>query len=176
MKYIVVAATSRDGYLTKGDDSEYTKWVSQEDKEHFATLRAHHNFFVMGSTTYDNSGVEPSEGTLRLVLTRNPEKYAEHTVPGQLEFSSMNPEEIKKHYKDRYDSCLVLGGSYIYTQFLASGLVDEIYLTIEPVTHGRGVPFIRDNESLQDIVDDLPTPEVTQLNNTGTQLKHYKLS
>jgi dihydrofolate reductase len=43
----------------------------------------------------------------------------------------------------------ICGGSSIYTMFLKAGIVDEIYLTTEPVIFGRGMPIFTDDINVQ---------------------------
>jgi len=82
--------------------------------------------------------------------------------------------QFVQKYQKTNKSCLLLGGSRVYTEFLRANLVDEIYLTIEPINHGSGIPLIVSGKKLVDIVD-LPSPELTDMNNTGTKLLHYVL-
>lgn len=173
MKIIMVAVISKDGFITKGSDSDVSKWTSAEDKDFFAKIKSEHNLFVMGSKTFDSGVVLPKLDTLKIVLTTKPEIYKNQDVPGQLEFYNLNPKEFVNSYKSKFSSCLLLGGSYTYTEFLDANLVDEIYLTIEPVEHGLGISLL--NNGNIDKYTNNSDKEITILNNTNTILKHYVL-
>ena len=172
---IMVAVVSKDGFLTTSSDPNPASWTSQEDKDFFSSIRAKHSLFVMGKNTYLANIVKPTPGTLKVVLTKRPADFDDYAVPGQLEFHNLSAKQFVTNYENSYDSCLVLGGSYVYEEFLKTGLISEIYLTIEPVVHKSGVPLLASRKVLQEIPD-LPKPIVKVLNKRGTKLLHYSLS
>jgi dihydrofolate reductase len=174
MKIIMVAAVSQDGYITKGTDPDVSKWTSTEDKEFFAKIKSKHRFFVMGSKTYDSGAVIAKPGTLKIILTKNPKKYASQQIDGQLEFENLSAQELNKIYGSKYKTCLLLGGGITYTEFLEANLVDEIYLTVEPLEFKSGTPLLANTNTLSDFTDGIE-PEITVLNNSNTVLKHYIL-
>jgi dihydrofolate reductase len=174
MKIILVVAISQDGFITD-KNGRVTSWTSKEDQKFFSEMLDKHNLLVMGSNTYDKADSKALPGKLKVVLTSQPEKYAVKQVTGQLEFRKLHAEEFVDTYKGAYDACLLLGGSYLYTDFLEKGLVEEMYITIEPVVLGDGVPLLRNNKRLADIVKDMPKPTEKLLNEKGTVLQHYIL-
>ncbi len=170
----MVAAISEDGFLTKGDNPDVSKWTSKEDKEFFSKIRSEHSLYVLGRKTYDSVGIKPEPGIMRIVMTRHPEKYNGLSVEGQIEFTNMSPQEIIAKYQAHHDACLLLGGGEIYEEFLKQNLVNEIYLTVEPVKHGSGTPLLVSGEKLSKFLGNTePTVEV--LNSAGTELLHYIL-
>jgi dihydrofolate reductase len=173
MKIIMVAAISKDGFLTRGDEPNPSHWTSDEDKAHIQSMIANHALQVFGSKTYDVYQLHPNKDILRVILTRSPDQYVGKEVTGQIEFKTLSPVEFKTTYDDRYESCLLLGGGSVYRQFLDAGVVDELYLTIEPINNESGASFFRSGESLADL--HLPEPIMKQLNDTGTELRHYIL-
>ncbi|MDO8575841.1 MAG: dihydrofolate reductase family protein [bacterium] len=64
----------------------------------------------------------------------------------------------------------VLGGTQTYTYFLENDLLDEIYLTIEPVVFGRGLNLF---ESSKGINASFHLESTKQLNDNGSLLLHY---
>jgi len=174
MKLIIVVATSRDGFITKGEDPNPSSWTSVEDHNFYKEMKSKHKLLVFGKNTYGAANKAPNPDHTIVVLTRSPEQYADKSVPGILEFISATPQEFVEKYQDNYKTCLILGGSYVYTTFLEAGLIDEMYITVEPQTHKSGIPFIGGGKKIEEIVD-LPKPEITKLNDTGTVLKHYVL-
>lgn len=172
MKITMVAVVSTNGKLTRGDDSDIHKWTSDEDKEFFSSQIAQNNLIVMGSKTYDaaKSGIKLNSRKLRIVLTRSPEKYADEQVAGQLEFSSDRLKIlVRRLEKKGYQQMLLAGGGEINSLFLNEGLVDEIYLTIEPVVFGKGKPLFADG----DFNADLRLISSKKLNKNGTLLLQY---
>lgn len=172
MKIKIVAAISKDEFLTRGDELDVSAWTSKEDKDFFLKIKSEHSFYIMGSKTYESLNIKPQPGVLRIVMTRRPEKYDDSIVPGQIEFTDMSPLEIIAKYQTLYDACLLLGGGEIYEEFLKQNLVDEIYLTVEPIMHGSGTPLLASGEKLSMFLDGVE-PTVEDLNSAGTKLLRY---
>ena len=72
--------------------------------------------------------------------------------------------------KQGYRKVCVLGGAQTYSYFLEKNLVDEIFLTIEPIVFGSGLPMFDTKQELTDfeLVDS------KKLNEKGSLLLHYK--
>ena len=64
---------------------------------------------------------------------------------------------------------LLAGGARVYSSFIKEGLVDEIYLTVEPVIFGQGKPLLADGDS--DV--NLKLVSSKKLNKNGTLLLKY---
>ena len=80
------------------------------------------------------------------------------------------PQEICAKLEARgIHKAALLGGPSTNLQFLRAGLVDEIYLTVEPVTIGRGIRFL--NEPLE---SRWTLADSQVLNERGTIVLHYK--
>lgn len=172
MKIILVDVSSADGFITNGTTDQVSHWSSKEDSAHFWSLIGQHDLLVMGRKTYEAVRPKPEPGRLRMVLTNNPEGFADIAVPGQLEFSALSPDELVKTLELRgYTSMLLLGGGMVNGEFVAAGLGDELYLTIEPMLFGRGVPLLGGTTT----AISLKLLKSTQLNEQGTLLLHYAL-
>ncbi len=174
VKVILVMVSSLNGKITKGADPSTYSWTSKEDAELFSQLVEKHNLIVMGRKTYEaiRQNIELKPDKLRIVLTKNPEKYSHDAVPGSLEFSNESPRELVNRLgRKGYKEMLLAGGGEINALFLKSSLVDELYLTIEPVIFGKGQALVADEEleiSLQLI-------GVKRLNKKGTLHLRYKV-
>jgi len=175
MHITLVAAISKDGFLTKGDNSKVSGWTSEADKQFYKQIRAKHDLIVMGKNTYLAGAGLAVSGTLKIILTKDPSKFNDHEVADQLEFRNLTPIEFVKEYQEKYDDCLLLGGGQVYYSFIKAGLIDEIFLTIEPLIHGGGVPFLPNGKKLVDVIN-LPAPQLTDLNTAGTKLLHYEIN
>jgi dihydrofolate reductase len=181
MKIILVAVTSINGKLTKGDPSTdsgqasniYT-WTSKEDQTFFSNLIHQNNLIVMGAHTYEavKDQLKLSEERLRVIMTRNPDKYSQNEIKGQLEFTQESPDQIVKRLEQKgYKQMLVVGGGQINTLFLKSRLIDEIYLTLEPKVFGKGTDVV----SELGFEADLELMSMEKLNAKGTILLKYKV-
>lgn len=141
MRVILLAAITADGYIARSTN-ELANWTSKEDKVFFVSKTKEAGVMVMGRTTFETIG-RPLKGRRILVMTRNPKEY--QPIAGQVEYLSLSPKELVEQEKAKGTEMLVIaGGSDIYRQFLADDLVTEMYLTVEPVLFGNGIPLARD--------------------------------
>ncbi len=147
MKVALAAAISINGKITKGKNVDVSAWTSREDKRLFSALKKEFSVIVMGSKTYDaiRNNLRPRAGrgsakrTLRIVLTRNPKRYAKDAIDGVLEFTNETPRQLLRRLEKKgYKKILLAGGGIINGLFLRQGLVDELYLTVEPFIFGSG--------------------------------------
>lgn len=169
MKVILVAVSSLNGKITKGSESHIYSWTSKEDSQMFSSLIEKNNLIVMGSKTYESVRkiIKHKKNKLRIVLTRNPEKYSKETIRGSLEFTDESPLKLIARLGNRgYKKMLVVGGAVTNTLFLKSKLVNEIYLTIEPKIFGTGKNLISD----ENLDISLKLISIEKLNNQGTLL------
>lgn len=146
MRLILIAAQSLDGYITR-HDTPGSAFTSEADRAFFKAALREFDACLMGAATYRSSrdlirkAFMPDR--LRLVLTRNPAAFAADTLPGQLEFLNQSPAEIAAMLPQRgCRSAAILGGAQIHSLFLEAGLVDELWLTIEPLLFGGGTPLL----------------------------------
>ncbi len=136
MKTIVLAAVTIDGKLAR-NPSHFVDWTSHEDKKIFYQLTKRAGALIIGDNTY-KTFPSPLPGRLHIVLTYITE--GKENIPGVVEFTSRPPEEILADLEARgYEEVVIGGGSQTNALFLEHDLVDEIWLTIEPVLFGIGV-------------------------------------
>ncbi len=174
MNVILAMVMSLDGKTTRWDSPEIYTWTSAEDQSHFFGLIASHKAIVMGKNTYEASKkvIRLTPEKLRIVLTSEPEKYAAAVVPGQLEFSSNSPVEVLTELASRqYSDVLLVGGSVTNARFLEAKLVNELWVTIEPLIFGQGQPLV----SAAQLGTELHLESMEQLNDAGTILLKYKV-
>lgn len=161
---------SVDGKSTKWDMPDQS-WASEEDKLHLIKLISENNLILMGGKTYETakSHLKPKEGKLRIVLTRDPQKFSGEEIPGQLEFKNHPIKELVRELGEKYESMLLLSGEGLNKEFLEAGLIDEIMLTIEPKIFGSGHRMLSDSK----IDLNLKLLKYEKLNEQGTILLHY---
>jgi dihydrofolate reductase len=135
MNVTLIMVSSVNGKITNGEDPDVTHWTSREDAELFSELKQKQNLIVMGSSTYEagKNRLQLSNNTLRVVITRSPDKYQADIVPGQLEFTDESPPELIKRLSAKgYTEMLLTGGATINSLFFKYNLINTIRLTIEP--------------------------------------------
>lgn len=159
-----------NGKITKGDDPDIHSWSSAEDWEHFVKLRDGHDVIVIDRNTYETAKPVPEPGKLRVVLTGQPETFAGDTIHGQLEFMNIAPSQLVEQLRSAgHNKVLVAGGGTVCSDFLAAGVVDDLYLTFEPVLFGTGKPMLAERE----LSITLELVDAQRLNDRGTLLAHY---
>lgn len=162
MKVIVIAAITADGFIAR-DANQLADWTSKEDKQNFVKLTKQTGVMVMGRNTYDTIG-KALPGRKTVVYTSRPLDNPE------VETTAEKPAELlQRLQKEGFKEVAICGGQQIYDMFLSAGLVDEIYLTIEPRIFGKGVTLMNFMNDL-----DLKLIEASQLND-DTLLLHYEV-
>jgi len=147
-------------------------WSSQEDKKHFSKVTKEIGVVIMGRKTFEEIG-KPLDKRKNIVLTGEPEKYQklEKTYQGSLFFTDEKPESLLNRLENEgYQTVALIGGPTINALFLEKNLIDEIYLTIEPV-------IIEGDLSLFSYVQgtyQYKLNEVINLNNDAILLKYQK--
>ncbi|MFM2357601.1 MAG: dihydrofolate reductase FolA [Candidatus Parcubacteria bacterium] len=132
MNIFIIAALTADGFIAK-DADHVALWTSKADKKRFVELTKKAGVMVMGRKTFETIG--------RALPGRHTIVYSSQKdiLPG-VEITSEDPKIlIERLRKEGYTSVAICGGSSIYSLFMESGLVNKIYLTIEPLMFGKGV-------------------------------------
>ncbi len=166
-KYIAIAAVTIDGKIAKHSKHQ-TDWTSKEDKDFLHSMLDKCDLVIVGRKTYDLAQ-KPLSKRNCLVLTRRIKdvKIAGPRLvychPGNFDLENYIE---KKHYK----KIAVLGGKQIYNYFLERDLLDEIYLTIEPLIFGSGLGLFDINDKSMNY----KLKSVKKLNREGSVLLHYQ--
>ena len=142
MYIVAIAAQSLDGFVTR-HESEGNSFTSAVEKAHFARILITYDCSVFGSVTFDAARDQilksRTEDRLRIVLTSRPEAYAECIRSGLLEFFDGTPREVVRRLEECGKArCALLGGARVFTEFLEAHLIDEFWITVEPVFFGSG--------------------------------------
>lgn len=142
MNVILIAATTADGRIARSEKDLSLEWTSREDRNFFVTKSREIGAVIMGRKTWETIG-KPLRGRLTLVMTREP--AAQNSLPGMVEFTDRSPTELLQDLSARgYHAVVIAGGASVYSQFLNQGLVNEVYLTVEPLMFSGGVTLTRD--------------------------------
>lgn len=145
MTPILIAVISLDGRLTPPGQSG-PGFASAEDQAWFKHALGEFDCAVLGRATYDTIrdevAAQPRRGLLRVVMTRTPAAHAAEARPGAVEFTDAAPAAILADLARRgHARCAILGGGQVYREFLDAGLVEAMWLTLEPVVLGGGTPL-----------------------------------
>lgn len=171
MKVILIMVQSINGKVRLINDKNQV-WSSQEDKKHFSKITKEIGVVIMGRKTFEEIG-KPLDKRKNIVLTGEPEKYQklEKTYQGSLFFTDEKPESLLNRLESEgYQTAALIGGPTINALFLEKNLIDEMYLTIEPV-------IIEGDLSLFSYVQgtyQFKLNEVINLNNDAILLKYQK--
>nr|AIA13128.1 RibD C-terminal domain protein [uncultured bacterium] len=166
MKVFLIAATTADGKIGLAKD-HHADWTSKEDKQLFVKLTKESGVMIMGMNTFKTIG-RGLPGRKTIVYSYD-SKVIEG-VEGDVEVTSDEPEKLLQELSDQgHKSVAICGGAQIYSLFLSKGLVDELYLTVEPVLFGDGIS-LAEGVSLTN----LQLIETRQLNE-NTVLLHYSV-
>lgn len=164
MKVFLIAALTADGFIARHQDHG-ADWTSLEDKKLFVELTKQAGTIVMGSRTFATIG-RALPGRKIIVYTS---QTTESGIDG-VEMTSESPGVLLKRLEAAGEQTLaVCGGATIYRQFLAAGMVDELYLTVEPILFGSGINLFD-----QPIDANLELIRTWQLNDS-TVAMHYKV-
>jgi len=133
MHVFLIAALSADGFIAR-DAHHLASWTSKEDKRFFVEKTASAGVVVMGSHTYETIG-KPLKGRLNIVYSRS------RSYEG-VEVTQQEPAALLKDLEQRgYHEVAIIGGAHVYTLFMSAGLINTLYLTVEPLTFGQGLPL-----------------------------------
>ena len=165
-RYIAFIAASVDGRISLSS-KHAPDWTSKEDWKFFQKSLAHIDAVVVGRNTYE-SVAERLRKRNTFVLSNRPKTL---TRRGTVTF--VNPAKVSLlKLLERYKSVAVLGGGAVYRFMLESKLLDEIFVTIEPLIFGRGKGMFVDGTRTTHV----RLLSVKRLNQSGTLLLHYQIN
>lgn len=142
MKVFIIAAVTIDGFIARDSQQISTSWTSAEDKKFFSQRTKAAGVVVLGRKTYETIG-RPLPGRLNVIYTTDAAGVKEK--PGQLQVTQLLPPNLIKQLEHAgHKEIAICGGPSIYTMFLKSGVVDTLYLTMEPILFGKGIKLFSD--------------------------------
>ncbi len=132
-------AISLNGMIAKSNDN--TSWISKEEWDSYSLAVRTAKHLIVGRRTYN-------------ILTKQPEfaefKDVKLIVVSKSNFKTLStnhliahaPQEALKLCKDAKE-VIVAGGGILNASFLRENLVDELYIDIEPIIFGEGIPLFK---------------------------------
>ena len=170
MHVFLIAAISIDGYIARDSDQISTVWTSKEDKKFFSERTKQAGVIVMGRKTFETIG-RALPNRLNIVLSRQPRPT---NAPEEIQWSNKTPQELLKELEQKgYQEVAICGGQQIYSEFLKAGLINTLYLTVEPIMFGAGVKLVTSDQSS---ATKLSLKEMKKLNESGTILLEYEVA
>lgn len=161
MKTFIIAAVTLDGFIARSSQ-EFPDWTSKEDKQSFMRLTKN-AALVFGGNTFRAIG-RPLPRRKNIVYTKS------NLAIDGVETTQESPQALLARLEgEGHQEVAICGGSSIYTLFLESGAVNEIYLTIAPLLFGSGISLLAEPSDTH-----LELLAQTMLN-SDTILLHYKV-
>jgi len=125
--------------IAKSDDD--TSWISKEEWDSYSLAVRTAGNLIVGHRTYN-------------ILTKQPEfsefKNVKLVVVAQEDFQTLAQNRLVAHSPkealkllSNFEQVVVAGGGALNASFVEENLVDEIFIDIEPVVLGQGIPLFR---------------------------------
>ncbi|WP_115720321.1 dihydrofolate reductase family protein [Gallaecimonas mangrovi] len=134
-------AISLDGFIIRPKGQ--LEWLSKDNKTDedygYNAFFSRMDGLIMGRNTFDDVlslGVWPYSGKTAYVLTDQDDINADGVIP----FTGTG-EELMAQIGQQHQQLWLVGGSETVKGFLNHGLVDEVILSLLPVTKGEGNPL-----------------------------------
>ncbi|MDQ5912013.1 MAG: hypothetical protein QG568_226 [Patescibacteria group bacterium] len=171
MEIFIIAAQTADGFIAR-DANHPAVWTSKEDKKRFVELTKDAGVVVMGSTTFKTLP-RPLKERLNVVYSNSLKDVDLNTDPERkCMVTNKQPADLVENLAQLgYTKIAICGGSEVYSLFIESGLVDKVYLTVEPILFGSGISVFKRSLST-DIQMKLDKSEVTE---QGTVFLDYTI-
>ena len=140
MHVFLIAAISLDGFIAPKGVERSFDWTSAEDKQFYVSMLKKSDAIVIGSRTFGTFSRYPKDSRW-IIYTSKPESF-NNPKPSVIraEATKESPEDLLKRLEN--EGCkevMINGGASIYSMFMKAGLVDTLYLTIEPEIFGDGI-------------------------------------
>jgi len=139
---IVYLASSVNGLIS--NKAGIPDWLSEEFGQGFLAICQRAQAVIMGKTTYDflNPDYLPLKGEgVLIVLTHDTSAKPSQS---NVTFTDRMPQEIIDDLGARgFQEAVIIGGAQTVSEFVKAGVVTEIYLVVEPVLFGGGLPMLR---------------------------------
>src|SRR3989344_7779493 len=174
-KYIAIAAITLDGKIAK-NTHHMSDWTSKEDKIFMRAFLDKCDVVIVGNNTY-KTAIKPLSKRNCIVFSKssNPpsHKATEGLRSSNLTYVDPNKTNVKKLItKLGYRKIAILGGAQTYTYCLENNMMDELYLTIEPIVFGKGIDLFASKNFLYSKFKLISTKK---LNSQGSLLLKYKI-
>ena len=144
MRVILYMATTINGFVAKENDD--TGFVSETEWSNFRSKIQEIGNLVVGRRAYEimrkNGDFKNLQNIKVVVVTKNSSTQLEST----LHSVAKSPKSaVTLLAKQGFEKILVAGGGMLNGSFISEGLIDEIFIDIEPVAFGKGIKLFGEN-------------------------------
>lgn len=161
------AAMTLDGKIARNND-HFTDWTSKEDKAFFQKKLTSFEVFIVGNNTYKTAQKQLSQRNC-IVFTKSVQKLTR--IHERLVYLNPTKTNLRQYLHEQgYHKIGVLGGTQVYSYCLQHHLVDQFFITLEPLVFGEGLPLCDHSFHLQK----LRLIKSKRLNAQGTLLLQYE--
>lgn len=201
MKVLLIAVTSIDGFIAQDPKVASTTWTSSEDTKWFNERTKQARLVVMGRKSFATvpEKYRPLSNRVNIIYSSNKTEVEQmvdgpvltltsETTPQQFKqlidqsendkpvfVTSLEPQQLVKLAADAgFEELALCGGSSLYTLFMNAGVVDTIFVTIEPHVFGDGVKLF--SEMLQPPSDNWRLVEVHHLSDQTILLEYERIT
>ena len=169
MKIVQSNAISLNGMIARENGDE--DWLPSEGWDEFVEDVKNYDNFIMGRETYElvmklypNYNFNNVEASYKVIVTSRTDYEAPN---GYVVVHS--PEEAREFLSAKnVEVGLLVGGGKLNSSFYAKGLVDESWITVNPIILGKGRPFVGNF----DFQTQLKLLDVIRLNKDRVQLRY----
>lgn len=169
MRIIQSNAISLNGLIARENGDE--DWLPSEGWDEFVEDVKQFGNFIMGRETYElvmklypDYNFDNVVSPYKIIIT----SQASYQTPDGYQVVH-SPREAKQFLEEKgIEAALLVGGGKLNSSFYANGLVDETWVTVNPIILGRGRSFIGD----YDFEAQLKLKEVVKLNKDRVQLRY----
>lgn len=164
-RFIAFVAASVDGRISLTKKT-LPDWTSLEDQRFFQGWLSRIDAVVVGRNTYQAAAIRLRRRRTFVLSSRLTTRRRRGTV------TFVNPDRVALTELFRqYHTVAVLGGGTVYRTMLERSLLDEIYVTVEPLIFGRGKEMFSGCTRTAR----LRLVSVRRLNYAGTLVLHYRI-
>lgn len=166
MKITCFMVMSIDGIIARNDREDVSAWTSSEDQNFFTNKVREYDAVITGKKSLNEKLLDMPT----YLLTNNPEHYKDK--PNIHCVNVTGKELIEKIRENKYKKIALIGGPTTNMPFFKDLLVDDLYLTVEPIMLGTGLHF-------NGVIGTKLTSsswklnDYCMLNDKGTLLLHY---
>lgn len=145
MKVILYCASTVNGFI--GTINGNSDWVSPEDVISFNTLCRQIGCVIIGYHTFEIfNELPPNEWPNSLgphiVLTS---KSSLNTSHPSVNIAHSPTSALDLASSLGFTSVVIAGGSHTFSSFMQESLIDELFIDIEPLAFGEGLPMFTPN-------------------------------
>lgn len=165
-RFCAFVASSIDGRISLLN-THPPEWTSKEDWKFFQSSLARMDAVVVGRNIY-NGVADRLRKRTTVVLTHRVKTCVRR---GSVTF--VNPSGVcLRDVLSPFHRVGILGGGSVYMYMLNQGMMDDLYVTLEPLVFGRGNTMFSEGSDTAH----MRLFSIKQLNKQGTLLLHYSVS